>query len=225
MKKITIILIAVAIMSSARAQVEIGPNFGFNFSQLNGTMGFWHGSTSNKFEMSGMQRLNFGIGTSIGYKENISLAPELTLSFKGASFEAPFPNVILEYYLTYIDLPLLAHIGIFDEPLSYYAIAGPTFSFLVGGMGKEIGAGAFAAREDAILDFYTNSDNQSGSSFDIGLTLGAGATYSFGPGNIVGELRYSLGFIDINSDSKNTSYKTAGKNRVLNLMFGYRFYI
>lgn len=225
MKKGILLIALMALLTfNSNAQFEIGPKFGFNFSSLNGDLGFYRGNTSNKFEMSGMQRIAFGIGTSHNLSDNIYFSPELLLSYKGANFETPLPKIIFNYWLTYMEMPLLLNIGVFSNTLSYYGIIGPYLAYMVGGEGEYI-LNNLQVEKQAIADFYTTCDNQEYNSFDVGLQLGGGVSYELGPGSVVGELRYGFGFIKASETSPNTLYQSTGKNNVFTIMFGYRFLI
>ena len=105
--------------------------------------------------------------------------------------------------LTYIDVPVLAHVDVFQFDFgrkAIYAIAGPTFGFNVQASYEDEGVS-----EDITDDIRT---------VDIGLTAGAGLELR----RASIEARYTWGLLNTNSDSDLTL-----RNRSFAVMAGYRF--
>ena len=129
---------------------------------------------------------------------------EALVTTKGAKYDfADFEN---ELRLTYLELPVLARVGVLRAgAVTAYVSGGPSFAFKLKEVQKEGG------------DETGVNDDVKG--WDIGIAMGGGVSF----GSWVVDARYTLGLIDIvDIDSAGFAEPTA-KTRVISVTFGYRF--
>ncbi|MEA3496691.1 MAG: porin family protein [Bacteroidota bacterium] len=226
MKKILLLsLFALLFSLNVNSQIYIGPKAGLSFSNLTGNLGYYLANTDQPFIENGYNGFSLGLDFQYVLNESSSLVTDILYTNKGGLFETPDPTKrILEYQLNYIEIPILYKYDFDLDYLIVYTNIGPYLSFLAGGTGKRYGA-SWDTRTNDIKKFFDESDKQPYSNIDVGLCLGAGASYEIGPGNAFAEMRYNIGLIDVAKDSEDSFYKNIGKNRVFNIFLGYRFYL
>ena len=153
---------------------------------------------------------NQQLGFTAGFFGSTRLAGRLYLDFevlvttKGTKYDfADFEN---ELRLTYLELPVLARVGVLRAgAVTAYVSGGPSFAFKLKEVQKEAG------EETSIYDEVKK--------WDVGIAMGGGVSF----GSWVVDARYTLGLIDIvDIDSAGFAEPTA-KNRTLGVTFGYRF--
>jgi opacity protein-like surface antigen len=153
---------------------------------------------------------NQQLGFTAGFFGSTRLAGPLYLDFevlvttKGTKYDfADFEN---ELRLTYLELPVLARVGVLRAgAVTAYVSGGPSFAFKLKEVQKEAG-------EETSVDDEVKK-------WDIGIAMGGGVSF----GSWVVDARYTLGLIDIvDIDSAGFAEPTA-KNRAISVTFGYRF--
>ena len=103
----------------------------------------------------------------------------------------------------YLSVPVMGRYKLGSEDSSPYIVAGPEFGILLSADTEIAGISEDVKDETKSIDF--------------GLNVGVGMTMN----NMFGEVRYSLGLIDINdaSDDPDTSIKTNGIQAFVGMMF------
>jgi hypothetical protein len=155
--------------------------------------------------------------------------------YYGRGFTYPVDIENSRTRLIYIDIPLNSRITVFKQsPAKIYMLLGPYASFLASARQKAtaiktIQGGSGTAQVENVrsnelmkTNAYTDKilinqdERKEYSSFDFGITLGAGLLYDIGKGSIVIEVRQSLGFLSVDNDKKDDL-----KNMVINVSAGY----
>ena len=145
-------------------------------------------------------------GAFFGYRlfGSVHMDVEALVTTKGAKYSLDdFEN---ELRLTYLEIPVLARVGIVRAGgFTAYVSGGPSFALKLKEVQKEGG------EEISVDDEVKKSD--------IGVAMGGGVTF----GHWIVDARYTLGLIDIvNVDSAGFAEPTA-KNKALSVTFGYRW--
>lgn len=158
------------------------------------------------FIISENQQIGFTAGffgsTRLGGPLYLDL--EVLVTTKGAKYDfADFEN---ELRLTYLELPVLARVGVLRAgAVTAYVSGGPSFAFKLKEVQKEAG-------EETSVDDEVKK-------WDVGIAMGGGVSF----GSWVVDARYTLGLIDIvDVDTAGFAEPTA-KNRAISVTFGYRF--
>lgn len=235
MKKITILFACIIFASYSFGQWSVGPRLGVNFSTVSGE-NYW-GETKHKW-ITG-----FVVGAVGEYAltDLISLDAELLYITSGAKYlydvdeesRATVEGYWKESYGN-LQIPILVKATIGDD-IRFYGNAGPYFSLIIHGKYKDkvedynyerSGKIKFKERPDNYDgdDWYLDPDEYN--KYDIGIYIGAGAEKKLGPGVLVFDARFGLGFIDSNKfedkNDKPDDYK-AYKNRNISLTLAYMF--
>jgi hypothetical protein len=117
--------------------------------------------------------------------------------------------------INYLTIPILVSVNKTFGEIKVYGNIGPYIG--IGLTGHYVIKGPVEGGEE--LKFQEGGLRR----FDMGLCIGAGVGYRFGPGDIIFDLRYDLGFIDTNStpdDEKGSNYKSTC-NRTFAISVGY----
>jgi hypothetical protein len=171
------------------------------------------------------------LGADAGGVFNINFMPmfgaelDLLYSMKGVKYTASDGSGVEEKgKLAYLDIPLLAKFIVpMEGVLKPTVFVGPSFGILLSSKDEVSGTG------DPTLD-GTTDEKEHTKSLDIGLVAGVGAEIGVGSGNLLVDVRYSMGF---STAAKLTdAEKAAGatdadipemKNSVIAIMVGYAF--
>jgi hypothetical protein len=187
-----VLIIIVASFASARpGAMSFGPKFALNFASEGGDNSSYISSSTK-----------FGIGGFMTYSlaDQFALQGELLYNRKGCSTTN---NVT--YTGSYLDFVALAkYIIPVEGNIKPSAFAGPSIGFLLS---------ASASNSTESQDITSSV-----SGVDFGLVFGAGAMYTLGKGGITFDLRYYLGFTNVNKTSP-----PSNTNQVFSLNFGYAF--
>jgi len=189
-----LILWTVLTASPAMSQVKFGLKSGFTFAEM--LAGSHQTVTNSSVSMSVTNyprtNINAGIFFDIPLAGKLHLQPELLYNNQG-SVTKPGGNYIITaeeiYKFNYLNLPLLFK---WQLPYYFYAATGPQFGLLL----------------DAKIDqSLVGKDNtyhvtKQYKPFDFGWTLAVGYV---SPVNLGIDLRYNLGFTDINDASASTA--------------------
>ena len=226
--KLFIIVLSAFYFSNLNAQIMIGPKLGLNLAS-------WSNVTlSNGDKKVPVMGINIGGVCNFSVNKMFSLQPELLYSGKGNNIKNG--SYYDKEYINYLEIPILAKVSFGKDDFKGFVNLGPYFGYLMGGKDKwntpvVMGVGGSGSQS---IDFTkTTTDNLDGTSYteqqnrlDIGLALGAGVIYKLGPGSLMGELRYNVGF------SHMTKYggtlpsgfdKDKNQNRVFAISVGYLF--
>lgn len=235
MKKVFLTLMCAVCALTVSAQRASSSSF-FSTEKVDNplTIGVRAGGNLSNFTGDGTDdlksRFGFNVGVSLDYSimESFGIQTGLYLTTKGAKADIEDAGYD-EYYYTlsgtkkwnpmYLQIPVLASYRYYiNDNLRWEFNAGPYFAFGVGGKIKEEGTvtatdGRYSASvpyAEEEVDFFNDGTN----SFDTGIVLGTGLTYSkfyFG-------IQYEIGMTNI-YDSSNSSVKNS--NFTFNI--GYNF--
>ena len=131
----------------------------------------------------------------------------------------------LELKFNYLEIPILIKgmvpAGI-ATPMIY---AGPTFGFVLSSKAKEHFEYPGEPDEDTTITIPASERNV----FEFGLALGAGSTFNVGPGAIIFDFRYTIGFTSLPKLTEEDEFDEteesdiAMKTGTLAIMLGYQF--
>jgi hypothetical protein len=191
--KSILIFLLVFSTSNLMAQLSIGGRVGANFANV---------SVSNIEDISTNSITGFSVAfvLDIGITENFSVQPELAFIQKGFNQEETFDilgtmfTIKVDQVINYIDVPILAKYAFVNsETLIVYVAAGPVLGYAMSGKTTVEQDG-----EKETMDI--NFDDEGINRFDFGGSIGAGAGFGVGPGHIVLDLRYVMGFSNLIKD-------------------------
>lgn len=196
----TLLLILFCTFSSfyANAQVYIGARAGLNISNL-----VTDADVVSKKSKIGFQAGLVGSGV---LKNDLSWQAELNYTQKG------FKSSNAKAKLAYIELPVLAKLyfplpTLDKEKIKGFINLGPYFGYWMSNKWTSTASDGSSV---------TSTSFASGSKkFELGYLLGAGVSYSVGPGYLLGELRYQFALTNI---SNATDYS---RNRVFSINASY----
>ncbi len=127
--------------------------------------------------------------TFVFIEDFFAIQPELIYARLGRNFEWEDLGIEQETYTDYIEVPVLVKLMIPMDIIMPHAYLGPSFAFRVDGVSDlDVETAVQVSREFDEDDFH---------SFDFGLRAGLGADIFLGPGAIVIDARYGMGFIDV----------------------------
>jgi len=201
--------LAMALTSSAMAQLSIGPRAAVNFSNV---------AVDSDEEDNPGNLLGFAFGgaVEIGVSEKFSIQQELLFSQSGFIIEDDFElagepvDLSIKYF--YLQIPLLAKLKFGSGPAVFNVFAGPHVGFGLG---------------DIIIQTEVMGEKNSGTQswddtgykrFDFGVTGGVGVSFAVGRGNLGIDLRYQLGLSNLSDDGD-------GKSSNRNLQAGLSYLI
>jgi len=164
------------------------------------------------------------LGANAGGVFTINFAPmfgaelDLFYSMKGAKGTVGSAEDNLKY--DYLDIPLLAKFIVpMEGAIKPVVFVGPSFGILLSAKEEISGTGTMEGTTDVKDDL---------NSLDIGLVAGAGAEIGAGPGKVLVDVRYSMGFTT--TEKLTDAIKALGrteapvvKNSVFSFMAGYAF--
>ncbi len=212
MKKLSLSIIAIALMFQSNAQEEtvtknlqIGAKAGVNFSTITGDLS----------EIKGRTSFHFGGVVELPISEKLSVQPELLFSSQGAKY--PDEGTLI---LNYLQMPIMGKYYVMDELSLEF---GPQIGYLLSAKfkydsdedGNDPGPNTTGERSQAVEKEDVKSDVKS---LDIGLLFGLG--YKLDNGINFGA-RYNLGLLDGNNFDDGFG---KFKNSVFQISVGYFFF-
>jgi hypothetical protein len=236
MKKILLLFLLMLAVPTIRAQFSLGARASFNMAGQSGSMGLWDDSNYRWIYC-----FNPGIVASYRFSDLFSLQLETNYANTGSKADITITdetgNLLLDATMKSlfrsIQIPLLARFS-FGNDLRYFGEAGPYFDLIVEGKYKlkyqdEVVKGTIKIKEKPDNDTGDNDviylDPDMRRKTDLGLYFGAGIEKKAGPGDLVFDVRFGLGFLDIytiDETDKPQDYKPF-RNRMLNVSLAYLF--
>ena len=229
MKKDLLLLSAILIATlGAKAQVYIMPKAGAAFS---------HMQLANDISYNGNLKAISGFtgGAAIEAKMSsfFSWQAELLFVTKGFSdkFSGPGYSYTYSQKISYLEIPLLAKGNFTQGKFKAFILAGPSIAYGLGG--KYAYSGSYTSSGTIYFKSapanYTGNDSyynkNETNQIDIGLQFGGGVGYELGPGVIILDARYGMGFIDLYKkaygNATNPNFDNTSKYRVFALTIGY----
>lgn len=200
MKRITLIALTALLFLAANvaeAQIRAGAKAGVNFARVNVDDDNLNDETESVPGLLIGGFINFNIAPVI------SIQPEVNFSQKGykMDYEADVMGSTVTTSTTatlnYLEIPVNVKVGL--GPL--YAMAGPYFGYALSG---EVTTKVDDTENTDDIDFEESETSRT----DFGLNVAAGYKKGIGPVNVFGEVRYGMGFTDLdetdNSEMKNS---------------------
>jgi hypothetical protein len=219
MKKAILLTIVITFLVSVHARTqnfEAGIRTGLGLSTYSG----WNSRSSGDDDLKRFPLVGYHIGLSGQYhfSELLGLKAELQLIQRGEGLELTGTEKTSykgKVNMTYFTLPIMAAFSHSFGNILVFGQAGPYFGF--GLTAKKV------SLDPSKTVWKVNFSESAAHRFDIGCIVGVGAGYPVGPGNIIFDLRYDIGFLDVNSppdETKNDPYK-AYCNRTFEIAIGY----
>ncbi|MFT5165834.1 MAG: opacity protein-like surface antigen [Saprospiraceae bacterium] len=216
LKKAFFLFSLLCLVGAVQAQISIGPKFGVNIATLGG----------DDVEDDGLGSiigLQFGAAAEITINEMFAIQPELLFFQKGFAldFEEDFLGETLksenDLKLNYLEIPILAKVmfGAEGGP-KFFATVGPSFGF---GLSGEVESKATFGGETESATEDIDFDDDMITKLDISLSIGAGAQFAAGPGNLFVDVRYLLGLNTTDDSGDDADVK----NRGIGIAVGYLF--
>jgi hypothetical protein len=145
-----------------------------------------------------------------------SLRPEIAYSMKGTRWVYDRENAegdeieeIDASRAHYLEIPVNLVFAVLQERMiSPYTFAGPAAAFFLG------------ARKTVEVDgerIYSSDKNEGAADFDFGIDFGLGAAVALGTGQLLADLRYTLGLLTADAEGTEDAL-----NRVFTFSIGYR---
>ena len=212
----------------------VGGKLGINFTTVNGKYGNNY-SSDNKWITSPL----FGATAMYSFSDLIGISAELNLAKSGALYDLTFigsdgtegEGTLKERYTT-IQIPVHARFT-FGETWQFFAYGGFYWSYIL--CGKYVAKSEYFDDFSGKIKFGDRPEDYNGDDMyldkdynrrmDIGLNIGGGVQRQLGPGALLLDLRFGLGFLDSNKfpdDDKPDGYKPF-LNRSLSLSVAYIF--
>ncbi|MFP4416761.1 MAG: porin family protein [Chitinispirillaceae bacterium] len=160
--------------------------------------------------------------------EYFSIQPEVLFVMKGSRAEEEQEGITVDITnsLNYLEIPILLIGKLPLGAITPQVFAGPAVAFRVGTGGSiELeGEGA-----DAIREFFPTDDeigeslDEQTNTIDFGIAMGAGVAIDFSPGEIILDVRYTLGLMDVYNEDEVPEGEQffEHKNANLSFMAGY----
>lgn len=235
MKKLFFLSAFVFLFTTVFAQGpwSVGGKLGINFTNISGEY-----SSSVNTDHNWITTPLFGAVALYSFSDLVAVSAELNLAKSGTLINLTFVGSnggeekgSYKEKFTSIQIPILARFT-FGETWQFFAYGGFYWSYILGGK--------YEAKSDSFdqsgkIKFGDAPDNYTGDDIyldkdynrrmDIGLNVGGGVQRQLGPGKLVLDLRFGMGFLDFNKfpdDNKPDGYKSF-LNRSLNLSLAYIF--
>ena len=207
--------LALATLTTAEAQIGIGLRAGI----LTTTASFDDDdSRTEVLDDENVTGYTVGIPIEIAVSNVFSLQPEVNFQRRGTNTLNLFTDAdgvdleqSIERNIDYLEIPFLVKLGYTTENFTVAAVAGPTWSYALGGtttagdvverVSREV---AEAVAGDYDIDFDREDYNRS----QFGGHLGVQGAVPAGPGKIVLDARYQVSFTNLNdgNDDNNSDF-------------------
>jgi outer membrane immunogenic protein len=195
---LTLILLSIYCSFSANAQVYIGARAGLNISNL-----VTDANVISKKSKIGFQAGIVGCGV---LKNDLSWQAEVNYAQKG------FKSSNVKANMAYLELPILAKLyfplpTLDKEKIKGFINLGPYLGYWMSNKSTYTAADGSSVTSTSFAS--------SSKKFEFGYLLGAGVSYTLGPGYLLGELRYQFALTNTSSE---VDYS---RNRVFSINASY----
>ncbi len=180
--------------SNKQKQFSMGPKIGLSFSTLTNL------DASYRTNVTDIVRMQFGIAFNFANRKVYSFQPEVLYFQKGG--EVKYNNNkynYMKFNTNYFEVPAMFKFSFGGHELKGFLDIGPYLAYWASAMSIY----RFGQNDTVVKESYV-FDNKDDNRLDLGLCFGGGASYKVGPGKIVFDLRYDMGFLSIERDSKGT---------------------
>ncbi|QHT66011.1 PorT family protein [Rhodocytophaga rosea] len=221
-KSISSLVISLFFCFTSYAQISFITKAGVTFSDIN----FDKKQPEQQYKMGLVAGAGFNLPV---IKDFFSIQPELLYIQKGYISELNLqaidnddPILISGKYqdrihLNYLELPVLAKISFGGEIIRAYVNAGPSLGYCIKGVRKIEGE-----ERKTESDIKFGHDQYFDNRFDFGAQFGGGIGLQAGPGVLLLDVRYGLGFSNLYKTGNTVSQEEAqSKHQVFALTMGY----
>jgi len=193
MKKLLLItttLFFVFFTKTMVAQPSMGPKLGLGFSKITNIGG------DADIKSAANTRMHLGVVFNFIGGKVFSFQPEILYMQKGFKMiSTEEKNVFYKLNTNYFEIPAMFKFSFGSEKIKGFFDIGPYFAYWASAKNKY----RDDPDENVQQEDYT-FDNDDDMRLDVGLGFGGGVSYKLGPGKIVLDLRYDLGFLNIVQD-------------------------
>ena len=235
MNRVLTTILAVLFAVSAFAQFSVGPRAGLNMAWQSGKYGNW-----DKEDRQWIFCFNPGVASNYRFTKFLSLEMEILYANTGSKQNIIFideqgneTESELKQLFRSIQIPVLAKFT-FGKNVRFFGETGPYFDVIVHGQYKikyddTVRKGQIKIKKRPDNDnndddiMYLDPDTRRRT--DFGFYMGAGLEKDMGPGTLVFNFRFGMGFLDViklNGNDKPEGYKPF-RNRMMSLTFAYLF--
>ena len=191
------------LISVSTAQVKFGATLGFVSSNF---------SVDPDTGVSSDSKTGFTLGAVLEYpiNDNLNLRSGASLTTKGAQASGEALGLSIEETtnLSYLTIPLLAQYKFNTTATTPYLLGGLDIGILLSAESEfKISGTIFGISFDSDTTIDIKDEL---SSSDIALNVGAGYMMEMGNAKVYGEILYSLGLLDIETEDDSVSLKTKG---------------
>ncbi len=155
----------------------------------------------------------FGVFAAFNLSQTFAIQPELYLWMAGAQIEDSFEGDTfkMQFLFNYLHIPVLAKVHLIKEgKVRPILFAGPAFSFLMTAKQKAWYNGSPKGEED-VKEYLKSTD--------LSAVFGGGLEFYLNKIMLVLDVRYNLGFTNIDKESEDTTIK----NKAIMIMAGIGF--
>ena len=234
-KQILFIVLSIASLQAFSQTFSVGGRLGLNMASIQHYI-----SQFDDDKILNGQFISFhsGIVTNITIGNTFSIQPEFLFSKKGHDLSLAWDTTdysqdgYQRIVMNYLEVPVLLKASFGPSEVRFFVNTGPYWGLWMGGKNKyklsvvESGKETSNVKENTSIDFEKDWE---GSGFeankqDFGWALGGGFAYQTGPGALLIDFRYTLGFRDIQNWIAETpvpdTYKEM-RHRVFSISFAY----
>jgi len=166
-----------------------------------------------------------GFMATYSFNKIIGLQGELILDRKGVKVTDTYSgfSVVNEISISYLTIPILIKIGTEIGKFKIYGILGPYIGI---GLGGKATFGTINTQVSE-MDVKFSQEPKDGDNYehlkrlDVGLAIGVEPEFKLGPGDILLDLRYNFGFLDINNPYQKGDNYYSNANRSFGVSLGY----
>jgi len=199
------------------AQLSIMPKVGASMANVTVTDDMLDGSDKPKSKIG----IVGGVAFEYSINDLLAIQPELLFHQKGAKYDYSGDGyeVTETYSVNYLDLPILVKVKFGN----FYASAGPSFSYGIGGKYKfEWSGQGDSGEETAKIKFGDEpANNEDDVYFDNAMDVGGQVGVGGKLGPLVVDLRYGMGFSNVNDKPDGFPGDWKWKNKSLQLTVGF----
>jgi hypothetical protein len=224
-----VVISTLAFSNVSALETSLGVKGGVNLTKFYGAEEV-NGSDPYKYQKV---KPGMAIGAALQLKitNMFAIEPEVLFSQKGQVLSGSLlgQDIKATTYLNYIEVPVLAQflIPVPVQVITPIVYMGPAFALKAGKIDGKTENGNITTHFSD--EWRTNADEYI-SGFDFGFAFGGGAQFKVGPGNIIFDIRYTLGLTNTNkltdqekADGFTESDLQKDKNGALMFATGYLF--
>lgn len=208
MKLLLPLFLAFFLVSTVTAQIGVGFRAGILSSNVIVNDDDSSAKIANKESVTGY---TFGIPIEIAVSKIFSIQPEVNFQQRGTDKTNRFDITGLggstsvqqdiRREINYLEIPLLFKLGYTTEKFTAAAVAGPTFSYALSGTtiaGNQVTTAGGVTVTETAGEYDIDFDREGLKRADFGAHIGIQGGIPAGPGKIILDARYQVGFTNLN---------------------------